>query len=150
MRSLATAEEVQKLIARVSRVEETSRRQWGRMTSHEMICHLADSFHVAMGERPASAAETWLHRYFIKWVALHTSIQWPKGVASPPEINPHELGSKPVTFGTDRTAVIDLIERFASPNSPRGRHPLWGELTRDEWLIWGFRHTDHHLRQFGL
>ena len=25
-----------------------------------------------------------------------------------------------------------------------------GPLTREEWLIWGYRHTDHHLRQFAL
>ena len=24
------------------------------------------------------------------------------------------------------------------------------ELTRDEWMVWGYRHTDHHLRQFGV
>jgi hypothetical protein len=150
MSSLASPDEVQKIVARISRVEQTTRRQWGTMTPHEMLCHLADSFHVALGERPASAAETWLNRYFIKWVALHTSMSWPKGVPTRPEVNPRELGSKPDVFEADRTVVINLIKRFVAPAAPRGRHPLWGELTQDEWLIWAFRHTDHHLRQFGL
>jgi len=30
------------------------------------------------------------------------------------------------------------------------KHPFFGALTPDEWMIWGYRHTDHHLRQFAL
>lgn len=29
-------------------------------------------------------------------------------------------------------------------------HPFWGKLTQEDWnkLLW--KHTDHHLRQFGV
>ncbi|MGE3404237.1 MAG: DUF1569 domain-containing protein [Vicinamibacterales bacterium] len=44
-----------------------------------------------------------------------------------------------------------LIERFAA--SPRDfafqPHPFFGPLSEREWLHWAWRHTDHHLRQFG-
>jgi hypothetical protein len=30
------------------------------------------------------------------------------------------------------------------------QHPMFGRLTTNEWNVWGFRHADHHLRQFGL
>jgi len=29
-------------------------------------------------------------------------------------------------------------------------HPLFGRLTTAEWGRWGYRHMDHHLRQFGV
>jgi hypothetical protein len=30
------------------------------------------------------------------------------------------------------------------------RHPIFGVMTEQEWLRWGYLHMDHHLRQFGL
>ena len=29
-------------------------------------------------------------------------------------------------------------------------HPVFGPMTRGAWLRWGYLHTDHHLRQFGV
>jgi hypothetical protein len=29
-------------------------------------------------------------------------------------------------------------------------HPIFGRMSRSDWLVWGFRHLDHHMRQFGL
>jgi hypothetical protein len=26
---------------------------------------------------------------------------------------------------------------------------MMGSLTHGQWMRWGYRHTDHHLRQFG-
>jgi hypothetical protein len=31
-----------------------------------------------------------------------------------------------------------------------GPHPMFGDLTSWQWMRWGYLHTDHHLRQFGL
>ena len=29
------------------------------------------------------------------------------------------------------------------------RHPFFGAMSPNQWLRWGYLHTDHHLRQFG-
>jgi len=120
------------------------------MTSHEMLCHLADSFSAVLGERPASSAETWLSRSVVKWIALHTSLPWPRGVPTRPEIDPQRSGTKPLEFERDRTKVVEFIRRFALPDTRCVRHPAFGVMTREEWLLWGYGHVDHHLRQFGL
>jgi hypothetical protein len=119
------------------------------MTPHEMLCHLADSFAAVTGGRHASSAETWISRNVLRWIALHTSLPWPQGVPTRPEVNPKLQGTKPVEFERDRTVVIEHVRRFASRDTPFGRHPAFGAMTRDEWLVWAFRHVDHHLRQFG-
>ena len=47
--------------------------------------------------------------------------------------------------------LLTLIERFTA----RQRdfhfqpHPIFGQLSEWEWFCWGYRHMDHHLRQFG-
>jgi len=149
-RSFHEATAVDEVIDRLGHLDAASPRRWGTMTAHEMVCHLSDSFLAVLGDRPASPAETWLSRTVVKWVALHTPLQWPHGVPTRPEVNPKALGTKPVEFARDRQKVVDLIRRFVQPTTQCGKHPGFGTLTRDEWMIWGYRHLDHHLRQFGL
>jgi hypothetical protein len=60
-------------------------------------------------------------------------------------------GTSPVEFERDCASLIALIERFCDRRS-LGKvhpHPIFGELRDEEWLRWGYLHTDHHLRQFG-
>jgi hypothetical protein len=149
-RSLADPANVDEIMARVGRIEPTSARQWGTLTSNEMLCHVADSFRATLGERPAATAETLLQRTIVKWIALHTSLPWPQGVPTRPEVDPKRGGTKPIEFERDRGAVLDLIRRFISPDARHARHPTFGAMTRNEWLVWAYRHTDHHLRQFGV
>jgi hypothetical protein len=149
-RSLDTAGNVDELALRLNQLRSTSSRKWGTMTPHEMLCHLGDSFEAVLGERTASSKETWLSRTVVKWVALHTSLTWPQGVPTRPEVNPKLDGTKPVEFERDRGRVLELMRRFVTPGTPCLRHPMFGALTRDEWLVWGYRHGNHHLPQFGV
>ncbi len=148
--SLSDPSNVDQLIGRLSCLEPGSRRQWGTLTPNEMLCHLGDSFEAVLGERPNSSKETFFSRTFIKWIALHTSIPWPHGVPTRPEVDPKLGGTKPVEFEQDRTRVVQLLRRFVKPEAQYGRHPAFGAMSRNEWLLWGYAHVDHHLRQFGL
>jgi hypothetical protein len=112
------------------------------MTPHEMLCHLADSFSAVLGERAASPADTWLSRTIVKWIALHTSLPWPQGVPTRPEVDPKRDGTKPVEFERDRKAVVELIRRFVLPETRCSRHPGFGAMTRNEWLLWGYGHVE--------
>jgi hypothetical protein len=149
-RSLNTAAAVDDLLLRLGRLSPDSPRQWGKMTPHEMVCHLSDSFLAVFGERAASSKETWLSRTLVKWIALHTSLPWPQGVPTRPEVDQKIGGTKPVEFERDRQQAVDLLRRFVRPDTRCGPHPIFGALTREEWLVWGYRHLDHHLRQFGV
>ena len=148
LRSLNTASHVDELALRLGRVQPASARQWGTLTPHEMLCHLGDSFSAMLGERAASSKETWLSRTVVKWIALHTSLPWPQGVPTRPEVNPKQDGTKPADFERDRTRVLELMQRFVKPDASHALHPMFGALTRKEWMRWGYAHVDHHLRQF--
>ena len=51
-----------------------------------------------------------------------------------------------------RAELLTLMSRFgAAPESLRAAtHPIFGTMSKTEWGRWGYRHVDHHLRQFGL
>ena len=141
---------VDALAERLSRITPNSQRVWGTMTPHEMLCHLSDSFRAMTGDRAVSGAK-WspLRRRVFKWIAFRTPLPWPRGIETRPEVNPHRTGTKPLEFERDRAALLAVMRRFVAPDCRYAPHPMFGELTREEWMIWTFRHVDHHLRQFG-
>lgn len=119
------------------------------MSTGEMLCHLADSFAAVLGERPNSMVDTWFSRSVMKWVAIHTSLPWPPGVPTRPEVDPKANGTRPGDFEADRARVVALFHRFLAADARYVPHPAFGTMTRAEWLLWGYGHVDHHLRQFG-
>jgi hypothetical protein len=148
-RSLKDNANVDEVMGRLGCLRPDSPRKWGSMSPHGMLCHLADSFLTVLGERPASSKETVLSRTVVKWIALHTLLPWPHGVPTMPEVDQQIGGTRPVDFERDRHKVIDLLRRFVEAETRHGRHPGFGAMTREEWLLWAYGHCDHHLRQFG-
>jgi Protein of unknown function (DUF1569) len=148
MSTLADPAARERCAGRVLRLAPHAPRQWGRMTAHQMVCHLNDSFMVGRGEKSASRAPSFIPRSFVKWIALHTSLRWPRNVRTRPEIDQTAAGTPPADWSSDRDRLCAQIRAF--PDTPQfAPHPIFGEMTRAEWLIWGYRHVDHHLRQFG-
>lgn len=140
---------VDTLVRRLESIRPDSRRLWGRMSPQQMLCHIADSFDVVTGDRPAKAVDTLVNRTLIKWIALHAPLPWPKGVPTGRAVDAEFDGTKPGDFEADRERAIRLLRRFADPSTPRAKHPGFGPLSDREWMLWGFGHVDHHLRQFG-
>jgi hypothetical protein len=140
------------LETRLSQLTPTTSRHWGQMTAHEMVCHLSDSFLAMMGERDVDRALGWspLKQRVTRFVALQTPLPWPKGVPTLKEVNPHREGTKPLEFERDRTALLAAMRRFVAPDARYAAHPMFGTMPRRLWMLWTFRHVDHHLRQFGL
>jgi len=138
------------LTARLQRLAPDTPRKWGTMTPHEMICHLTDSYRTATGDHDVSGVQTFASRTIIRFIALHTSLPWPAGVPTRPEVDPKRAGTRPTDFAVDRGRLTETIRAFAQPRADYAPHPAFGPLTRREWMVWGYRHADHHFRQFGI
>jgi hypothetical protein len=140
------------LLNRLERLRPGTRALWGKMNAHQMVCHLNDSFDLAMGAKTASEDITFLGSTFMRCVALHTPLPWPKGVPTRPEMDQLVGGTRPAEFSKDKATLAATMERFArQPRAFRfSRHPVFGDLTEWEWMRWGYLHADHHFRQFGV
>jgi hypothetical protein len=134
---------------RIRRLNPDAGPKWGRMTARQMVCHLNDSFRVGMGEKYASPATSLVQRTFIKWVALRTPMKWPPGVPTRPEIEQGRGGTPPAEWDRDCAELLALLDAFAERQT-FGVHPTFGKMSTRDWLTWGYRHVDHHLRQFGV
>ena len=120
------------------------------MSVHEMVCHLDDSYKCGLGERYASPATSFVQRTLVKWLALHMPMRWPKGVGTRPELEQGKGGSPPFDFRQDVGVLLSTLDRFCNAlPMPCALHPIFREMTAEDWMRWGYLHADHHLRQFG-
>lgn len=152
MKSLSSPEVAAAMVRRLGEITPDSQRRWGRMTSHQMLCHLADTFAAGLGERRVTPADTAFRRTVVKWIALWVPIPWPHGVPTRKEIDAQREGTRPGDFAADRQRVEAWIDRYAATTDPAafGLHPLFGPLTPREWTRWAYLHLEHHFRQFGV
>jgi hypothetical protein len=139
------------LETRVRALRVDSPRQWGRMSPHEAICHMSDVFKMAFGEKEVVAKPV-AFRPVLRFIALRLPMRWPRGVQTMPEVERGCGGTTPIEFERDRTELLALLTRFsASTESERAAgHPIFGPMNTALWGSWGYRHMDHHLRQFGV
>jgi hypothetical protein len=150
MQSLESSVDREEILKRIGALTAADQRRWGKMSVNQMVCHLCDSYRLALGEKKAGLATGFLQRTAMKWFALWVPLKWPKGVATLPEVEQGKGGTPPAEFEADRASLVSLVRRFCDPGPDLSvAHPFFDRMSRKEWLRWGYLHADHHLRQFG-
>src|SRR4051812_48214141 len=94
---------------RIQSLTPNTQRQWGRMTPHQMVCHLTDGYRMSLGQRQPTQIDKVFTRTLIKRIALHTFLTWPKGVKTLPEADQERGGTKPVEWVRDHSELLRKI-----------------------------------------
>jgi hypothetical protein len=150
VKRLSNPQDKAELLTRLQRVTPTSPRQWGKMTPHQMLCHLSDAFRGVVGEKTIKPATDLASTTLIKCIALYAPMPWPHGIKTRPEVDQQIGGTRPVEFARDKTDLERLIEAFARSEQDftSYAHPTFGRMSPSQWHRWAYLHVDHHLRQF--
>jgi hypothetical protein len=151
MKTVARLSDKAEIVRRLRVVGPDRRPRWGRMSAHQMICHLSDSIRMATGQKPVSDASGLFRRTILKWIVLYLPLPWPQGILTRPEIDQQIGGTKPVDFADDVAELEALLDRITTQTGSVGwqMHPMFGTMSEAAWLRWAYLHMDHHLRQFG-
>ncbi|MDP9348019.1 MAG: hypothetical protein M3P24_02590 [Gemmatimonadota bacterium] len=147
MRCLWDPESVTDVQNRLDRLTPDLQPRWGRLAPHAMVCHLSDALRITLGEISPSPIRSPLRYPPLKWLAVY-ALPMPRGVKSP-----DGFFTTPTTeWDADRAQLVELLGRSAArpAEGPWGVSPLFGTLSKRQWGILNFKHTDHHLRQFGV
>jgi hypothetical protein len=132
---------------RVRSLSTSSTGRWGTLDVTGMLKHLHLSSLMALGEMEVpSANKRAFHVFPLKHLLLYV-VPFPKGAPTAPKLKPDATAS----MEEERAAVLELLERIGKcPREGAGpAHPLFGPLTWREWGVVTYKHTDHHLKQFG-
>lgn len=149
MPSVADPRTLERLIARLGAIGPGTQRRWGTMTAGEMVCHLGDACAGVVDGRARSPRSS---RPLVKWVALRSPLPWPKGLQTLAQIDPRRDGTKPGEFERDRQRAGAALRVVATAPAEAlaASHAVFGAMRAPDWYRWAYRHTDHHLRQFGV
>jgi len=99
-----------------------------------------------MPSHPGDPGKLQAFAFPIKHLIIHV-VPFPKGAPTAPQL----LVADAEPLDAVRSELLLLLERIgAGPREGRGPvHPLPGRLSYREWGVATYKHTDHHLRQFG-
>ena len=152
MKTMARPADKAEIVRRLKTVRPDCTRRWGRMSAHQMVCHLSDAFRLVTHQKAASPATGIVQVTLIKWIALYVPFRWPQGVPTRPEMDQEFEGTKPRDFAADLAELESLVERIATVGKDYDwpAHPIFGRMSESAWMRWAYLHVDHHLRQFGL
>ncbi|AOW09684.1 DUF1569 domain-containing protein [Flavobacterium gilvum] len=147
MGSIYNTADNEAIIARINSLSPDSKSLWGKMTVDQMCQHCNAAMQVAFGQKELKI--NFLLRLLgrmIKNKAFNSDF----GKNSPTAKELKCEGS--YDFETSRKEFAENFSQFAKGTQTIKvlYHPFWGKMTYEDWdkLMW--RHTDHHLRQFGV
>ena len=146
-KSLFDQREREELRRRMESIRPDAPPLWGKMNAGQMLAHVNASLAMALGDLPTKPKRTPIANPLARWLLIY-KLKWPPGTPTAPEL----LGTAPGEWAADLARFGELLERNGSQD-PAGewpRHPAFGRLTGRQWGDLGWKHLDHHLRQFGV
>ena len=145
-KSLWSAHARLELIERLDSLNPDAAPRWGAMNAPQMLAHLVDWMEMARGGIHAAGRKSPLRYPPLKQLAVYW-LPFPRGVQTAPEL----ISRTPSDWASEHAAVCRHIGSFerVDPTAIWPEHPVFGKLTPNAWGVFGYRHTDHHLRQFG-
>jgi hypothetical protein len=133
--------------SRVRSLSASSTARWGSMDVAGMLRHLRLASLMALGEYSVPSANKRVFQVFpLKHLILYV-LPFPKGAPTAPALKCDAAAS----FEEERAALLEVLERIGTGlrDGMGPAHPLFGPLNWREWGVVTYKHTDHHLRQFG-
>ena len=136
------------LLDRAGRLKESTTPAWGKMNASGMMAHLNDSYRMALGDLKVKSKDLPLRYPVIKQLVVY-ALPWPKGAPTAPELIARCDGA---VLSDEHRAYVELMSRLGAvgARATLADHPAFGSLTHRAYGVLIARHTDHHLRQFGL
>ena len=149
MQSLWNEVDRRNILARLEKLAPNMKPVWGRMSAQQTVAHLADWFRMAIGAIRVESRNTPFRFTPLKQLLIYV-MPLPRNLPTARELQKSEPG----VWTEDTRELRDLVRRAVQKRSDKnGRwpeHPAFGSVTADQWGILAYRHTDHHLKQFGL
>ena len=134
------------LIARIRMVDESGRARWGKMTVYQMVKHCALWEDMVLnGKKYRRVFVGWLFGKMALKAFLKEGVPLRRNTPSIPELIVTGDGA----ISVQKEKWIALIEEHGRRFNAEFVHPFFGRMTQEETGVLAYKHSDHHLRQFG-
>jgi len=149
MKSIFNESEKTELIERINKLNPELKPLWGIMSVSRMLTHCTVTLKLAFGEITPELNEKFLQiGKQVKNRVFETEM-FSKNIPTTKEF----LVPDNNDFHNNKTILIDYINKYSLTDvndTKMAPHPYFDDMSVTEWgmLIW--KHTNHHLTQFGV
>jgi DinB superfamily len=149
MNSLFSKEHTEALIERIQRLTPEHKPQWGNMNVSQMIAHCSSTMEVVRDQKQ-------LKRVFIGYLfggllkkQFYNDAPFKKNGPT----HPYFIQSDTHELEAEKKQLIQHLRSFQEGGAAKCTqqpHAFFGKLTAEQWAIGMYKHTSHHLEQFGV
>ena len=148
MKNLFEPSTTREIRTRIESLRPESERQWGMMNVSQMLAHCSAWMELAAGL--TSSPRSLVGRILGKIAKRSVLGDGPIRRNMPTEKSLIMQGEK--DFAAERQRLLDWVDRFSTggpEHCTTHPHSFFGRMTPIEWAMLGYKHLDHHLKQFG-
>lgn len=149
MNSLFSKEHVESLVQRIQQLTPEHQALWGKMNVGQMIAHCSSTMEVVRDQKH-------LKRLFIGYVIgglLKKQYYNDKPFKKNSPTHPYFLHTDTRELEAEKEQLINHLRAFQEggiAKCTKQQHAFFGKLTEEQWAMGMYKHTDHHLAQFGV
>jgi hypothetical protein len=140
----------EELVTRIQRVTEDKQAQWGKMSVYQMLRHNTYWNEWILGKNDYIYKQSFIGKIFGK-IALKRMIKdeqpFDKNIPTSEQFKPKSINGDLELEVSKWSTLIREYERY---NNPNFIHDFFGKMSKEQIGILVYKHTDHHLRQFGV
>ncbi len=146
MKSLLEKEGYEDIKHRLDTLNETSPRQWGKMTLGQMLHHCQFPLAIAIENKESKPKFNILAQLFKK--SMYNDKPWRKNLPTAPQLKITDDRD----FQKEKAKLEELIDQFYELKDREhwNPHPMFGSFTKEQWGMMEYKHLDHHFRQFNV
>lgn len=137
---------IDELVQRVNILTANSQSKWGKMNVYQMLKHCTMSEEMFQGKK--TYKRLFIGHLFGK-IALNGILKDEKPMKQNSPTHPEMKITGAGNFENEKAKWIELLQAYSSFSNLDFVHPFFGKMTKDEIGKYVYKHTDHHLRQFG-
>jgi len=146
MESIFNKPKYDELNNRLQKLTGSSTPLWGKMNIAQMLHHLNLTMEAPLGKYRTKGKPNFFMKMFKS--VLYNDKSFGKGSPTPKDFKINET----YDFATEKEkALLNLKEVFSKGIGEKYLpHVFFGKLTSEQWGKHFYKHTDHHLKQFGV
>lgn len=134
------------LTNRINSLNKADQAQWGKMNAYQMLkhCTLADEMFQGKKEYKRLFIGRLFGRMALNGI-LKNENPMKKSQPTHPELKITGTGD----FENEQQNWINTLSKYNEFSNQSFTHPFFGKMSKDEIGQFVYKHTDHHLKQFG-
>ena len=140
-----TEEQIKDFFERIDKLDSFRKPKFGKMNVNQMVCHCADFFRMANGNKKAQEYGVVDPIEILKLSRSGKTAPTPKGFGQT-----EGDGTSPTDLERDKRTLKEHVLEFSKldNNFEFAEHPYFGKISFERWIELAIYHLNHHLKQF--